>query len=114
MIDENQLVEETGIIVGETKVELSEDKAATECMADLVLFLIRNNHLDESDFPIKSGPKRYLINTEPVHQSGKEMVRPKNVEGYYLECNYSVDSIKNKIFDILQIAGFQPLNDNEN
>lgn len=109
-----QLTEETGIVIEGNEVILPEDKAATECLADLTKFLIKSGYLSESYFPIQSGPERYLINSEPVHRNGREMVRPKNIEGYHLECNYSVHSIKNKMMDLLQMTNFQTSADNGN
>lgn len=86
------------------EVRLPDDKPATESLAGLAKFLIENDFIKKEDVPIEGGSTRYLINTEPIHQNDKEMIRPKEVQEYYLECNYSVSSIKNKVFYLLDNA----------
>ena len=89
----------TGIKVGDNEeIDLPDDRPATESFADFVSFLFNKEYLSKNDLPIKSGSTRFLLNTEPTHQNGDEMVRPIDISsGIYLERNFNKDGIRRKI-----------------
>lgn len=102
---QDQLESRLGIVVSREGVELPEDRAASECLSQVADFLLEEHYLQLSDFPIKSGHKRYLINTEPKHQNGDGMLRPKQIsQGVYVETNYNKEGIKRKIENLVRIA----------
>ena len=57
-------------------------------------------YLTDSNVPIESGYKRYLLNTDPVDQEGEEMMSPERVGDYYLQTNYSRSDIKQRIAEL--------------
>ena len=50
-----------------------------EVLAHTVEWLWTKEFLTLSDIPVASGPKRYIISTEPVHQSGNSFSSPQSV-----------------------------------
>jgi len=102
---QEQLDKQLGIHVEGTEVELPEDRAATECLTQVADFLFQNNYIQLEDLPIMSGYKRYLINTEPKHQNGDDMLRPKTIsKSVYVETNNNKEEIKRRISTLLQTA----------
>ena len=92
----------TGIVKREDEVILREDISGAEQLRDFVTFLHENGYLDETDLPIKSGETRYLLNNEPLHQDGEEMVRPKQAgDSVYVETH---NNTKNKKEFILRLG----------
>lgn len=101
----NEVEAETSIVKQGAVVVFPEDRTATNCFADFVDFLFEQEYLDENDIPITSGRKRYLINHEPLDREGDEMYSPREVgDGYFLETNYSVNDIKQRILELSEIA----------
>lgn len=102
---QDQLESELGITVTREKIDLPEGRAASECLSQVVDFLLEKGHLQTSDLPIKSGHKRYIVNFEPKHQNGGEMIRPKEIpQGVYVETNYNKEGIKRKIEYLVRIT----------
>lgn len=100
------VTEKTGISVDGGDVSLSGDKNAKNNLVAFVKFLLLNGYLTEDDLPIKSGWKRYLINTEPVHQEGGSMIQEVEVtDGIYLETKYSRADIRKKIKELAEQFG---------
>lgn len=109
MVDRFELEEglksELDIQITDEGIQLPENTAGTECLANVANFLFKNDYLLKSDLPIKSGYKRYLINSEPVHQTGDEMFRPKELQqDLYIETNFNNEGIKRKIEFLVRIS----------
>lgn len=98
--------EETGITKQDGEVSLSGDKNAKNNLVAFVRFLIEHGYLTEDDLPVKSGWKRYLINTEPVNQQGDEMTQEEEVvEGVFLETKFSRKDIQKHIDELAERFG---------
>lgn len=98
--------EETGITKQDGEVSLSGDKNAKNNLVAFVRFLIEHGYLTEDDLPVKSGWKRYLINTEPVNQQGDEMTQEEEVvEGVFLETKFSRKDIQKHIAELAEQFG---------
>jgi len=96
-----QVEEETGIRKQEGQISLSGDKNAKDNLIAFVRFLIEHGYLTEADLPVKSGWKRYLINTEPVNQQDDKMTQAKEVvDEVFLETKYSREAIQKKIKEL--------------
>ena len=54
------------------------------------------------------GRKRYLVNIEPKHPTGEKFRDPKEVAGYFVECNYGVPSIFRYSIRLLRDFGVEP------
>lgn len=94
---------ETGIVKQGSVVVFPDDRSATNCFAVFVDFLFERGHLSNADVPIASGRKRYLVNDDPVDQTGDEMYSPREVgDDYYLETNYSRNDIKQRILELAE------------
>lgn len=96
-------VEQTiGIAKRDDEVILSEKKSGAEQLRDFVAFLYEEGYLEETDLPIESGDTRYLLNSEPLHQQGEDMVRPKQIgDSIYVETH---NNTKNKKEFILKLG----------
>lgn len=103
-----QVKAETGITKEDGDVSLSGDKNAKNNLVAFVRFLFDHGHMTRDDLPVKSGWKRYLINTEPVHQQGDDMIQEEEVvNGVYLETKYSRKDIRTKIEELADRFGEQ-------
>lgn len=92
---------EIGIIKENDGIILQENDTATQQFRDFVDFLLTQGYISNSDLPIESGPKRYILHSEPYDKEGDEMLEPKPVgNGFYLETHESTDSIKRKILKL--------------
>jgi len=101
-----QVYEQTGITYEDGEITLSGNKNAKDNLVAFVDFLLVNGYLTEGDLPIKSGWKRYLINTEPLHQKGGSMAEDVEVtDGVYLETKYSRKDICKKIKELAERVG---------
>ena len=101
-----QVYEQTGITYEDGEITLSGNKNAKDNLVAFVDFLLVNGYLTEDDLPIKSGWKRYLINTEPLHQKGGSMAEDVEVtDGVYLETKYSRKDICKKIKELAERVG---------
>lgn len=97
---------ETGITKQDGQISLSGDKNAKNNLIAFVRFLIKREYLTEDDLPVKSGWKRYLINTEPIHQQDDEMAQGEEVvDGVFLETKYSRADIQKKIKELAERFG---------
>ena len=74
--------------------------SAKGAFVEFVQFLVEEGYLTDSDVPIESGYKRYLLNTEPVDQEGDEMTSPESGGDYFLETNYSRSDLKQRIAEL--------------
>ena len=77
-------------------------------MAETANILIAKRKITRSEIPltIKEGSKRYLINTRPVHGSGKKFVSKRKLEkGLWTDVNYSAELIKGFCNRLLDCAG---------
>jgi len=96
---------ETGIVKQGSVLAFPENKSGTKCFVEFVDFLFENEYLTEEEIPIDSGPKRYLINTDPIDKEGDEMYSPKEVgEDFFLETNYSVNDTKQRIIQLRELC----------
>lgn len=97
---------ETGISQRDGEISLSGDKSAKNNLVEFVEFLVDHQYLTVDDLPVKSGWKRYLINTERVHQGGDEMAQGvKIAENIFLETKYSREDIRKKIRELAERFG---------
>lgn len=97
-----RLEEENGIIYNRTNrsVEFTHAKNDTQHFIDAVAFLLNEGCVTEGDLPYMPGPSstRYIVNTNPTHQDGRDMIRPTEVvDGVYVETNHDSDSKKRYI-----------------
>lgn len=91
----------TGIRREGDGVVLQEGKTATKQFQDFVDFLYQEDYLKEEDVPIVSGETRYLLNTEPIHQNGNEMYRPKKInDNLYVETHNNTEDKKRSILKL--------------
>lgn len=94
-------VEETlGIENTEGSITLPSDRSARAVFVDFVCYLVDEGYITDSDVPIESGYKRYLLHQEPIDKEGDEMTSPEQVRDYYLETNYSRSDLKQKIAEL--------------
>lgn len=94
----DEVEREIGITKQNGEIILRDGKSATKQFQEFADFLLSRGHLSGSDLPIDSGPKRYIINSEPYDKEGDKMFEPKPVEdGFYLETHDGKESIKRKI-----------------
>lgn len=92
---------ETGISKEGDEIVLQADKYGSEQLCDFVAFLYERDYLQEDDLPIELGQSRYLVNTRPVHASGKEMKRPKQAnDDLYVETNTNTEQKKRDILEL--------------
>lgn len=102
---QKEVYEQTRIRFGENCINLPEHQAATESFSDFVLFLFERDYLTKNDLPIESGWRRFLLNTEPIHQGGQEMTRPRKIApNIFLERNYNKKGIKRKMRYLYRIS----------
>ncbi|MHC1596713.1 MAG: hypothetical protein ACXQT3_00190 [Methermicoccaceae archaeon] len=92
------------------KDEFIECKNALDITVNVANWLIRHGYLTESDAPVDIGGRtRYLMNSEPVHNSGKRFVSPKRLtNGLWIETHSSKDSHKKmgrKLFEMFGRRG---------
>lgn len=101
----DELESELGIYVDNTSVDLPSDRVASECLAQVADYLLQNGYIQVNELPIKSGHKRYILNTEPEHKDGNSMHRSKEVHaGVFIETNYDTKGIKRKILKLYRLA----------
>lgn len=103
-----RLREEAGVIHqsdGEITIE-SDDLAGAERLRRVVGISVDSGIINGDDLPyLADGEERCVANSVPKHPSGAEMSREKEVrEGVFVECNYSVDKINNKVRHIARYA----------
>lgn len=102
----DEVYEQTGVTYEDGEITLSGNKNAKDNLVAFVDFLLANGYLTEDNLPIKSGWKRYLVNTEPVHQQGGSMAEDVEVtDGVYLETKYSRKDIQKKIKELAERVG---------
>ncbi len=60
-----------------------------------VEWLVETKRITSSNIPISAGQrsKRYLVNDKPTHSTGERFKDPKEVSGFYVECNYGIPDI---------------------
>jgi len=69
-------------------------------------WLIKQGKLNPEDAPISAGRKRYLVNAEPAHPTGRLFVSPKKLSnGLFVELNYSADRCVAMAKKLLEWAG---------
>ena len=70
-------------------------------------WLIKNGKMTKSTVPVESGSKRYLVNTEPVHKSGKKFFSPyKLSNGLFLETHASSESTEKYAKLLMKYYGY--------
>jgi len=87
---------------------LYELKKWRDILLRTVDWLVVSNRLARERVPVKVGRKRYLINIEPKHPTGEKFRDPKEVTGYFVECNYGVPSIFRYSVKLLRDFGVDP------
>ena len=101
-----QVEKETGITKQDGQISLSGDKNAKNNLVAFVRFLIEHGYLTKDDLPVKSGWKRYLINTKPFNQQGDKMTQEEEVvDGVFLETKYSRKTIQKHIDELAERFG---------
>ncbi len=74
-------------------------------------YLIENNYINESDCPIKSGPKNAILNTSKKHQTGVAMRWHKQIKrNFYLNTNLSTQGMIDNAKKLLKYSNL-PLDD---
>ena len=83
-------------------------KSWTDILASIADWLVSKGHLDESDCPVPIGQENAILNTQPVHQNGRQFRRYKNAGQLYVFLNVSpVQSIQHSI-KLIKMAGLNP------
>lgn len=91
----------TGISKQNGNISLSGDKNVKNNMTTFVKFLYDHGYLTKEDLPVKSGWKRYLINTEPVHQQGGGMSQEVEVaDSVFVETKFSRNDARKHIAEL--------------
>lgn len=67
------------------------NKSGAQYLRELVLFLYNNDYITEDDIPYSMGPKRFLINSEPVHKDPDNKMKDGNevTPNVWVEANLS-------------------------
>lgn len=91
------LEDETGVKYDLEKenAEYTHDKNDTEHFVDFIEFLNNSDIISSEDIPyIPFYPQvRYLLNKEPIHQDGHDMIRPVKIsDDLFLETNHDSES----------------------
>lgn len=60
-------------------------KLWVEILTATATWLIENKYITEDNCEIRNGPKNYILNTEPVHITGKKFRSKLQIENFYLE-----------------------------
>ena len=70
-------------------------------------WLWSQSRLTKESLPVPSGSKRFIVNTNPVHGSGKNFLGPKNIEGTPLvvETHMSGDEAKQNTVKLFKHCG---------
>lgn len=70
-------------------------------------WLINQGKLSADDMPVKAGKKRYLVNTDARHPTGRLFISPKELpNGLFIELNYSADRVVAMARKLLEWAGY--------
>jgi len=64
--------------------------------------------LRRGQIPIRTGPKGYLLNSEPIHLSGRPFDSPKKVNKLWLETNWSAPNHVRHACRLLETIGVSP------
>ena len=83
---------------------------AGKYMVDLLMlvarWLVQEGLLTTKHCPIKTGPKNYLLHTEPRHPNGLEFHRSKRLgKRMYLNTALSSNDIIHRSLDLMEVAG---------
>lgn len=82
-------------------------KKSKEVLIQTTEWLIRKGKLTNSTPPIEVGPKRWLINSKPIHKDGKEFRgRQKLSNGLYLETNFSTRQVVQASKNLMKHFGY--------
>ena len=85
-------------------------KAWNSIPIEATRWLTRNDHIDESHTPIRA-PRargRYILNGNAVHLDGKPFREPRQIEGLFLEVDYSGLLLAKNTCTIIQHVGQEP------
>ncbi len=70
-------------------------------------WLISEGKMTKSNARIEAGPKRWLVNTEPVHKSGKKFFSSHKLSnGLFLEMNFDVAKIEKLAKSMMKHCGY--------
>ena len=72
-------------------------------------WLISNGHLTKNDCPLKvtKGKVRYLVNSEPVHETGKRFTAPKRLSNkLFIETSYNLGNTEEMARRLLETFGY--------
>jgi hypothetical protein len=72
----------------ESGIVFPRDKKLVDAFGDFVRFMFEHGYLTREDLPwaTPNARKKYILNTEPLHQDGTEMSRPKKaIEDVYFD-----------------------------
>lgn len=87
----DELEEATGIVRDESVpggIVFPDQMPLVDAFTAFVSFMIQEGYITKEDLPwsTRNATKRYILNTEPVHQDGSQMSRPKEaVPDVYFE-----------------------------
>ncbi|PSQ18124.1 type I restriction endonuclease subunit R [Halobacteriales archaeon QS_8_69_26] len=95
-----ELVEtEIGITYDDGKITFAAEKTGKQNLKEFVELLVDRGYIGSTDLPVESGHKRYVLNTEPEHKEGDDMVNPEQLApDIHLETHYS-DEMKKKLMN---------------
>ena len=71
-------------------------------------WLVEAGHLKESQLPLRLGPKRYFLSTEPIHPTGKKFVDGRQVGSLWLEAHLSHNDKITHTCNMIRSAGMNP------
>lgn len=70
-------------------------------------WLINQKKLSVDNMPIRAGNKRYLVNTEAKHPTGRLFISPKELSsGLFIELNYSAERVVAMARKLLVCVGY--------
>ena len=102
--DRTQNSKKTGMIT--IRGQSESIRYSSEILFHTANYLFNHGFLNKSDLPIQAGKKRFLVNKEPKHPTGKNFITWKKLDcGYYLETNYSTQRCIDKARLLLKMAG---------
>ena len=83
-------------------------KSWTSILANVADWLVGKKYLDESHCPVPIGPKNAILNTRPVHQSGKQFRHSAKAGHLYVYLNVSPAHAISHAINLINMAGLNP------
>jgi len=97
-------------VTGRIRFRILEEELSVNLWKEVLLrtaeWLIKQGKLNPEDVPISAGNKRYLVNTEPIHPTGRHFISQERLSnGLYIELNYSAERTVAMARKLLEWAG---------